>query len=176
MTKRKITTTIIVSVVLILTASAIALYFLIPKNLAQTTPVKIGEAKKVKTIAGKNAIAATKSSHIGKLKKPKETAIVSYEDQTMIWISKYDSSNTANKETEKMTKAMMRAGQGFENLSEINIGDVKLFRAKPEGNSHYFWQHKNTITYIAPGNEAAEQIEDLVRQINSKTDLYFSLN
>lgn len=117
-------------------------------------------------VTGTEALAAVKASHMGSLKTPSDTAIGYYQEGLTIWVSKYKSAKTANRETNRMVDAISRFGRGFRPPEKLTINDVGVFRTYFGDSFQYFWSKEGFIIYVIPGLLGEDEVKALVGKIN----------
>lgn len=111
---------------------------------------------------------ATKELHKGSVKPAADAAIASYEGEITIWLTRYENSQVAQEQLERMKQAMGRYGGGFEQLSTERFGGSEVFATRPKGMVQYFWTRGDVVSYLIPGNLSQSEIESVVKDLNEK--------
>lgn len=166
MTSKKVALVIIVVLIATATVVGILHYSSLPRKPADYLPPQIDNLSLVKIVTDREAIAATQKSHRGSVAHITDAAIGYYQAGLTIWISEYESEEMAESETQKMTQAMARFGQGYEKQKTIKVEKITVRLAYPKGETHYFWYQGKRMFYIAPGPLSQTQTKKLIKDFN----------
>lgn len=125
----------------------------LPKKANELVPEQLLGMKKTILLEGKAAIEDVKRKHIGRIENAQDIAVVNYGPSShpiLLWITLYPNKKIAQEENEKMAKAMIKYGGGWDkNLTTLTIEKKKVYRTSPDGyEEHYFWAEKSWLFYV----------------------------
>ncbi|MEW6189771.1 MAG: hypothetical protein AB1466_06695 [Actinomycetota bacterium] len=170
--KRKSIILTVISLILLITAVAIAYWSIRPETLENYLPKEVENLNLVQTISGHRALMMARASHRGEIKDILDIAIGYYEGDLSIWITEYPNPSIAERETGRMVRAMIRFGRGFEKLRKFKLNGQEIYRTLPSGKAQYFWSRENFMIYIIPGPLSEEEVERVIKRINWKIWLF----
>jgi len=125
----------------------------VPKKAVTLAPEELLGMKKTILLEGEAAIEDVKRKHIGRIENAQDIAIVNYGHSShpiLLWVTLYPNKKIAQEENEKMAKAMVKYGGGWDkNLTTLTIKKKKIYRTSPDGyEEHYFWAEGNWLFYV----------------------------